>query len=101
VFDGSKLSFYAAMCYTWLGEADRAEEHAQEVVARSRLIWLCSLPRVVPFGLGNRCLKLHPNDVAVQRLVIERLAWLGADRCITIGRPPCAHEWAVGNLNCQ
>jgi hypothetical protein len=34
VFDASKLSFYAATCYTWLGEADRAEEHARQVVAQ-------------------------------------------------------------------
>ena len=25
VFDPPKLSFYAATCYTWLGELDRAE----------------------------------------------------------------------------
>lgn len=29
VFDPPKLSFYAATCYTWLGELDRAEEHAR------------------------------------------------------------------------
>lgn len=34
VFDASKLSFYAATCYTWLSEADRAEEHARQVVAQ-------------------------------------------------------------------
>jgi len=32
VFDAAKLSFYAATCYTWLGEADRAREHANEVI---------------------------------------------------------------------
>jgi tetratricopeptide (TPR) repeat protein len=35
VFDASKLSFYAATCYTWLGQAERAEEHAREVIAQS------------------------------------------------------------------
>jgi tetratricopeptide (TPR) repeat protein len=35
VFDPSKLSFYAATCYTWLGETERAEEHAREVIAQS------------------------------------------------------------------
>ena len=35
VFDPSKLSFYAATCYTWLGKTERAEEHAREVVAQS------------------------------------------------------------------
>lgn len=34
VFDPPKLSFYAATCYTWLGELDRAEEHAQDVVSQ-------------------------------------------------------------------
>jgi len=34
VFDASKLSFYAATCYTWLGETERAEEHARHVVAQ-------------------------------------------------------------------
>jgi hypothetical protein len=35
VFDPSKLSFYAATCYAWLGETERAEEHALEVIAQS------------------------------------------------------------------
>jgi hypothetical protein len=35
VFDPSKLSFYAATCYTWLGETERAEEHAREVIGQS------------------------------------------------------------------
>jgi tetratricopeptide (TPR) repeat protein/transcriptional regulator with XRE-family HTH domain len=34
VFDPPKLSFYAATCYTWLGELDRAEEHAHDVIAQ-------------------------------------------------------------------
>jgi len=34
VFDASKLSFCAATCYTWLGETERAEEHARQVVAQ-------------------------------------------------------------------
>jgi hypothetical protein len=28
VFDASKLSFYAATCYTWLGDGEHAREHA-------------------------------------------------------------------------
>jgi hypothetical protein len=35
VFDPSKLSFYAATCYALLGVADRAEEHARDVIARA------------------------------------------------------------------
>jgi len=34
VFDASKLSFYAATIYAWLEEADRAEEHANQVVTQ-------------------------------------------------------------------
>jgi tetratricopeptide (TPR) repeat protein len=34
VFDASKLSFYAATCYTWLGDGDRAREHAQQVISQ-------------------------------------------------------------------
>lgn len=32
VFDGSKLHFYAATCYAFLGMPDPAEEHAREVI---------------------------------------------------------------------
>lgn len=33
VFDHTKYLFYAATCYTMLGDNDRAEEHADEVIA--------------------------------------------------------------------
>jgi tetratricopeptide (TPR) repeat protein len=32
VFDASKLSFYAATCYTWLGDGEHAREHAAQVI---------------------------------------------------------------------
>jgi hypothetical protein len=32
VFDHAKWVFYAATCYTWLGDDDRAEEHARETI---------------------------------------------------------------------
>lgn len=32
VFDHSKWVFYAATCYTWLADDDRAEEHARETI---------------------------------------------------------------------
>ncbi|RJL30901.1 helix-turn-helix domain-containing protein [Bailinhaonella thermotolerans] len=32
VFDHSKWIFYAATCYAWLGDDDRAEEHALETI---------------------------------------------------------------------
>jgi tetratricopeptide (TPR) repeat protein len=31
-FDAPKLSFYAAMCFTWLHQAKQAEEHARQVI---------------------------------------------------------------------
>jgi hypothetical protein len=34
VFDASKLSFYAATVYVWLGAPDRAQEHAEHVIAQ-------------------------------------------------------------------
>jgi transcriptional regulator with XRE-family HTH domain len=34
VFDRTKYAFYAATCYATLGDDDRAEEHALEVIAR-------------------------------------------------------------------
>jgi hypothetical protein len=33
VFDHTKWIFYAADCYTWLGDDQPAEEHAREVIA--------------------------------------------------------------------
>jgi hypothetical protein len=34
-FDAPKLTFYAAMCFTWLHQTERAEEHARQVIAQS------------------------------------------------------------------
>lgn len=34
VFDRTKYAFYASICYTVLGDNDRAEEHALEVIAQ-------------------------------------------------------------------
>ena len=33
VFDHTKWIFYAATCYTWLGDDEPAEEHAHEIIA--------------------------------------------------------------------
>ena len=32
VFDASKLSFYAATCYTWLGDGQHARDQAEQVI---------------------------------------------------------------------
>jgi len=34
VFDANKLSFYAATCYTWLGDGEHAREHAAQVIGQ-------------------------------------------------------------------
>jgi hypothetical protein len=34
-FDPPKLTFYAAMCFTWLHQTEQAEEHARQVIAHS------------------------------------------------------------------
>jgi hypothetical protein len=34
-FDAAKLTFYAAMCLTWLHQTEQAEEHARQVIAQS------------------------------------------------------------------
>jgi hypothetical protein len=34
-FDAPKLTFYAAMCFTWLQQTEQAEEHARQVIVHS------------------------------------------------------------------
>ena len=34
-FDATKLTFYAAMCFTWLHQTEQAEDHARQVIAQS------------------------------------------------------------------
>jgi hypothetical protein len=34
-FDAPKLTFYAAMCFTWLHQTEQAEEHARQVISQS------------------------------------------------------------------
>jgi hypothetical protein len=34
-FDAPKLTFYAAMCFTWLHQTEQAEAHARQVIAHS------------------------------------------------------------------
>lgn len=37
IFDYTKWVFYAATCYTWLGENGPAEEHAHEIIKQHTL----------------------------------------------------------------
>lgn len=72
VFDAAKLSFYAAMCYTWLGEADPAEEHAQEVVARS-----LEVPGIVRWPTRLAIARLDLGLIAAQRGQADEAGQLG------------------------
>ena len=72
VFDAAKLSFYAAMCYTWLGEADRAEEHAREVVARS-----LAVPGIVRWPTRLAIARLDLGLIAAQRGQADEAGQLG------------------------
>jgi tetratricopeptide (TPR) repeat protein len=72
VFDAAKLSFYAAMCYTWLGQVDRAEEHAQEVVARS-----LEVPGIVRWPTRLAIARLDLGLIAAQRGQADEAGQLG------------------------
>jgi hypothetical protein len=72
VFDAAKLSFYAAMCYTWLGETERAEEHAQEVVARS-----LELPGMVRWPTRLAIARLDLGLIAARRGQADEAGQLG------------------------
>jgi tetratricopeptide (TPR) repeat protein len=72
VFDPSKLSFYATTCYTWLGQAERAEEHAREVIAQST-----SPAGVVQWPTRLAIARLDLGLVAAQRGQFDEAAQLG------------------------
>jgi hypothetical protein len=67
VFDASKLSFYAASIYAWLGQAERAVEHGTEVVSQC-----LAVPDVIrwPVRLAETRVDLL-GLVAVQRDQLE------------------------------
>jgi hypothetical protein len=65
-------AFYAATCYTWLGEAERAEEHAREVIAQS-----VSADGVVRWPTRLAVARLDLALVAVQRGQPDEAAQLG------------------------
>ena len=39
--DAPKLTFYAAMCFTWLHQTEQAEDHARQVIAQSTEVPVC------------------------------------------------------------
>jgi tetratricopeptide (TPR) repeat protein len=72
VFDASKLSFYAATVYAWLGESDRAVEHGTEVVAQC-----LALPDTVRWPIRLAETRVDLGLVAVQRDQLDEACHLG------------------------
>jgi tetratricopeptide (TPR) repeat protein len=62
VFDASKLSFYAATIYTWLGEGERAVEHGNEVVSQC-----LAVPDLIRWPVRLAETRVDLGLVAVQR----------------------------------
>ena len=72
VFDAAKLSFYAATCYAWLRKADRAQEHANEVVGQC-----LAVPDVVRWPVRLAETRVDLGLVAVQRDQFDEACHLG------------------------
>jgi DNA-binding XRE family transcriptional regulator len=72
IFDASKLSFYAATCFALLGETDRAEAHAREVIAQS-----ISDDGTVRWPTRLAVARIDLGLVAAQRGELDEAAHLG------------------------
>jgi hypothetical protein len=72
VFDASKLSFYAATIYAWLGEAERVVEHGTEVVAQC-----LAIPDTVRWPVRLAETRVDLGLVAVQRDQLDEARHLG------------------------
>jgi tetratricopeptide (TPR) repeat protein len=73
VFDASKLSFYAATIYAWLGEAERAVEHGTEVVAQC-----LALPDTIRWPVRLAETRVDLGLVAVQREQLDEACHLAS-----------------------
>jgi tetratricopeptide (TPR) repeat protein len=72
VFDASKLSFYAATIYAWLGETERAVEHGTEVVSQC-----LAIPDAVRWPVRLAETRVDLGLVAVQRDQLDEAHHLG------------------------
>jgi transcriptional regulator with XRE-family HTH domain len=72
VFDANKLSFYASTCYVWLGETERAEEHAREVVEQC-----LAIPGVVRWPMRLAETRVDLGLIAAQRGQLDEACHLG------------------------
>jgi tetratricopeptide (TPR) repeat protein len=73
IFDATKLSFYAATCYNWLGEAERAEEHANHVITQC-----LEIPGAVRWPMRLAENRVDLGLVAARRGQVDEAAHLGA-----------------------
>jgi helix-turn-helix protein len=72
VFDAPKLSFYAGTCWAWLGQVERAREHANAVVAQC-----LSIPGQERWPVRLAESRVDLGLVAVQRGELEVACHLG------------------------
>jgi transcriptional regulator with XRE-family HTH domain len=73
IFDATKLSFYAATCYTWLGEAERAEEHAKHVISQC-----LEFPGAARWPMRLAENRVDLGLIAARRGQVDEAAHLGA-----------------------
>jgi transcriptional regulator with XRE-family HTH domain len=73
IFDASKLSFYAATCYTWLGEAEQAEEHANHVISQC-----LEIPGSIRWPMRLAENRVDLGLIAARRGQVDEAAHLGA-----------------------
>jgi hypothetical protein len=73
IFDATKLSFYAATCYTWLGEAEWAEEHAKHVISQC-----LEFPGAARWPMRLAENRVDLGLIAARRGQVDEAAHLGA-----------------------
>ena len=71
-FDAAKLSFYAAMCFTWLHQTEQAEEHARQAIAHST-----ETPGVIRWPTRFAVAQVDLALLAVQRGQLDEAALRG------------------------
>jgi transcriptional regulator with XRE-family HTH domain len=79
VFDHTKWMFYASTCYVWLGDDDRAEEHACEVITQ----------HVRPDGSTNAPMRVAQSRINLG-IVAARRGDLG--QAVSYGHSAFAYE---------
>lgn len=79
VFDHTKWMFYASTCYVWLGDNDRAEEHAREVITQ----------HVRPDGSTNAPMRVAQSRINLGIVAARRG---NLDEAVSYGNSAFAYE---------